>query len=89
MLLEGRGPKPMRNRFWALGTPAKVDFGNGIRHTNIMNYYESKNGKRLGLNQLRYACDTRNGKPVLIGNETGTDKRLIIKQMRVGVSVSA
>jgi hypothetical protein len=54
-----------------------------------MNYYESKNGKRLGINQLRYAYDTRNGKPVLIGNEMGKDKRLIIKQMRLGVRVSA
>lgn len=89
MLLEGRGRRPMRSRFRVPGTPPKVDFGNGIRHTNIMNYYESKNGKRLGINQLRYAYDTRNGKPVLIGNEMGKDKRLIIKQMRLGVRVSA
>jgi hypothetical protein len=88
MLLEGRGPKPMRSRFQALGTPSKVESGNGIRHTNIMNYYESKNGKALIHNTLRRVCDTWYGKPVLIGNEMGKDKRLIIKELRVWLHVS-
>jgi hypothetical protein len=35
-----------------------VESGNGIRHRNIMNYYESKNGKALIHNTLRRVGDT-------------------------------
>jgi hypothetical protein len=88
MLLEGRGRRPMRSRFQALGTPSKVESGNGIRHRNIMNYYESKNGKALIHNTLRRVCDTWYGKPVLIVKEMGKDKRLIMREKRVSLHVS-